>query len=123
MRKYLAAALAATLTIAVPAVTFAAQTKAASTKTATHKAAPAKEKTAKGTVTAMDSSSLTLKTSKGEMKFNLDPSAKHDGVMNGSNVMVHYKAEGTSNVATNVMVETPKAAKATTAKTKKNPKH
>ncbi len=107
MRKYLAAALAATLALSAPAVTFAAQ-GAKAKPAATHKAA---EKTARGTVTSIDGSSVVLKTKKGEMKFKLDAMAKHEGIAAGSSAMVHYKMEGKDMVATAVMASAAKAKK------------
>jgi hypothetical protein len=106
MRTYLAAALAATLAISAPAVTFAAQAKTAKT----HKVS---EKTATGTVKSIDDSSLVLTTKKGEMKFKLDAMSKHDGVTAGSNAMVHYKSEGKDMIATTVM---PRAMASKTTK-------
>ncbi len=108
MRKYLAAALAATLAISAPAVTFAAQ-GAKAKPAATHKASA--EKTARGTVTSIDDNSIVLKTKKGDMKFKLDAMAKHEGVAAGSNAMVHYKMEGKDMVATAVMASAAKPKK------------
>jgi hypothetical protein len=110
MRTYLAAALAATLAISVPAVGFAAQAKNAKA-TATHKAAP--EKSAKGTVTSINDTMLVLKTKHGDMHFKVDAMTKHDGIASGANAMVHYKTEGKDMVATSV---TPDAAPAKTTK-------
>lgn len=108
MRTYLAAALAATLAISAPAVTFAAQGAKNGKAPAAHKTATMKEKTARGTVKSIDDSSLVLANG---MKFKLDSMAKHDGVAAGSHVTVHYKAEGKDMVASSVMVN-PTAAKA-----------
>lgn len=111
MRNYLAAALATTLAISIPAVGFAAQAKSTTaTAASTHKAAP--QKTVTGTVSSIDDSSLVLKTKKGEVKFKLDAMAKHDGIAAGSNAMVHYRTEGKDKVATAVMAN-PTAAKTT----------
>jgi Cu/Ag efflux protein CusF len=100
MRKYLAAALVASLSLTGSAVAFAAQAKAkpAATK-------PAAEKSASGTVKSIDATTLVVKTKGGDKKFTLDPAAKKDGVSAGSHVMVHYKMDGKSMVATGVMIE------------------
>ena len=103
MRKYLALALAASLSF-TSAAAFAAQ----ASKSTSHAAA---EKTASGTVKSIDATSIVLKTKGGDKKFTLDPAAKKDGVATGSHVMLHYKTEGKSMVATSVMVEAMAPAK------------
>jgi len=111
MRKYLAAALAASMLFTASAVTFAAQTKTA-TKTAAKPAAThmAAEKTAKGTVKSLDADKLVLKTAKGDMTFSLG-STKTDNIATGAKVSVHYKTEGKSKVATSVMLQPTTAKK------------
>ena len=104
MRTYLAVALAASLSLSGTAIAFAGQ----ASKTATHATT---DKTASGTVTSIDATTLVLKTKGGDRKFTLDPSVKKDGVAAGAHVQVHYKAEGKSMVATSVMIEAAPAAK------------
>jgi len=106
MRKLFAVALVASLSLTGSAVAFAAQAKAkpAATKPAAA-AKPAAEKTAAGTVKSIDATTIVVKTKGGDKTFTLDPAAKKDGVSAGSHVMVHYKMDGKSMVATNVMVE------------------
>jgi hypothetical protein len=106
MRKYLAAALVASLSLTGSAVAFAAQTKAK--PAATKPAKPAAEKSITGTVKTIDATTLVLKTKGGDRTFSLDPAAKKDGVAAGSMVMVHYKMDGKSMVATGVMVQAAK---------------
>ena len=109
MRKYLAAALAASLLFVGTNAVFAAQ---AAKTTATHATATkaTAERTASGTVKSIDASKLVLKTKKGDMTFSLG-STKADNITTGSMVQVHYKAEGKTRVATSVMAETKPTAK------------
>ena len=106
MRKQLAAVLAASLLFTGSAITFAAQMKAGPKATA-HAAA---EKTASGTVKSIDAGKLVLKTSKGDMTFELG-STKAENVAAGSHVQVHYKSEGKNKVATSVMLQATPTAK------------
>jgi len=107
MRKYLAAVVAASVLFTGSTVMFAAQAAKTGSKMAAHAAA---EKTAKGTVKSIDASKLVLKTTKGDMTFDLG-STKAENITTGSHVQVHYKAEGKSHVATSVMLEPSKTAK------------
>lgn len=109
MRKYLAVALAASLSLTGSAVAFAGQaSKPMASKPAAHAAS---EKTAAGTVKSIDATTIVVKTRSGDKKFTLDPAAKKDGVAAGAHVMVHYRNEGKSMVATSVMLEATKTAK------------
>lgn len=107
MRKQLAAVLTASLVFSGAAVTFAAQDK----KPAAHKEHAAKEMTAKGTVSSITDSMLTLKTKKGEQHFTVNTTTKKDGIATGQNVVVHYKMDGKTMVATGVMAGAPMSAK------------
>lgn len=108
MRRYLTAALVATLALSGSALAFAGQAPRTAKPIATH--APA-EKSTSGTVKSIDATTLVLKTKGGEKKFSLDPTVKKDGVAAGSHVMVRYKIDGKSMVATSVMIEAAPAAK------------
>ena len=107
MRTHLAAVLTASLVFSGAAVTFAAQDK----KAATHKEHAAKEMTAKGTVSAVSDSMLTLKTKKGEQHFTVNSMTKKDGIATGQHVIVHYKKDGKTMVATGVMADANTTAK------------
>ena len=110
MRTYLTAALVASLALSGSALAFAGQApKAAGAKPmATHAVA---EKSITGTVKSIDSTTLVLKTKGGDKTFSFDPMAKKDGVTAGSRVIVHYKMDGKSMVASGVMIETAAAKK------------
>lgn len=110
MRTYFTVALVASLALSGSALAFAGQ--ASKTPTAKPMAAhAAAEKSIAGTVTSIDGTTLVLKTKGGQKKFSLDPAAKKDGVAAGSRVMVHYKTEGKSMVATGVMIDAAPAKK------------
>ena len=89
---------------------------AAQAPKATHAAKPAaaaKEKSAMGTVKSVDATTLVVKTHKGDMSFNIASASHKEVATVGANVTVHYKTEGKTMTATDVM-----AAPAATAKKK-----
>jgi hypothetical protein len=88
----------------------AAQASKASAKpaTATH---TAKEHSAMGTVKSVDATTLVLKTKKGDMSFSIASASHKDVATTGANVTVHYKTEGKTMVATDVMAAPAAPAK------------
>jgi hypothetical protein len=91
---------------------------AAQAPKATHAAKPAathevKEHTAMGTVKSVDAKTLVLKTKKGDESFSIDSAMHKEVATTGASVTVHYKTEGKTMVATDIM-----AGPAATAKKK-----
>src|SRR4051794_29620982 len=117
MRTFPVAALVASVMLTGSAISASAAQapKAAPKATATHAPAThaAKEHTAMGTVKSVDATTLVLKTKKGDMSFNVGSAMHKEVATTGANVTVHYKTEGKTMTATDVM-----AAPAATAKKK-----
>ena len=89
---------------------------AAQAPKSTHAAKPAatheaKEHSAMGTVKSVDATTLVLKTKKGDMSFNIGSAMHKEVATTGANVTVHYKTEGKTMTATDVMAAPPATAK------------
>jgi hypothetical protein len=111
MRTSPVTALVASLMLTGSAIgVSAAQAPKAATKPAAH---VLKEHTAMGTVKSVDATTLVIHTKKGDMSFNVGSAMHKDVAATGAKVTVHYKAEGKTMTATDVV-----AAPAATAKKK-----
>jgi hypothetical protein len=110
MRTSPVVALVASLMLAGSAigVSAAQAPKATAKPAATH---AVKEKTAMGTVKSVDATTLVLKTKKGDMSFNIGSASHKEVATSGANVTVHYKTEGKTMVATDVMAAPAAPAK------------
>jgi hypothetical protein len=115
MRTFPVAALVASLMLTGSAIGVSAaqapKAKAAAKPAAVH---VVKDKSAMGTVKSVDATTLVLKTKKGDMSFNVGSAMHKEVATMGANVTVHYKTEGKTMTATDVM-----AAPAAPAKKKK----
>jgi len=112
MRTSPVTALVASLLLTGSAIgVSAAQAPKAAKPAATHAAAPAKEHSAMGTVKSVDATTLVLHTKKGDMSFNVGSAMHKEVATTGANVTVHYKTEGKTMTATDVMAA-PAAAPA-----------
>lgn len=112
--KHLRHALALAALLTLPGLAVAAPQASTGQKAATTKHAMAATHATKGTVTAIDASTLVIARSpksKHGMTFALEPSTTRQGNLTvGSMVDVRYRTEAHKNIATAVSVQAKKQA-------------